>query len=111
VDVEEAGRSRVLLAERVQDAGWCRDEHAGAAAERPVFDLEVELAVEDVEGVGVVVVRVWLGSFERSLDRELDHREAGERALDQRNAAAPCIPQDFPLPGAVDDAVGDPGIL
>ncbi len=54
------------------DAGRRGEEHARAGAERLVSDGELELALEDVERIGVVVVDVRLDGAEARLAPELE---------------------------------------
>ena len=54
------------------DAGRRGEEHARAGAERLVTDGELELALEDVERIGVVVVDVRLDGAEARLGPELE---------------------------------------
>ena len=57
------------------DAGRRGEEHARAGAERLVTDGELELALEDVERIGVVVVDVRLDRPESRLAPELEDLE------------------------------------
>ena len=54
------------------DSGRSREEHARACADRLVADRQLELALEDVERVGVVVVDVWLDGAEAGLAPEFE---------------------------------------
>ena len=55
------------------DSGRRGEEHARARAERLVADGELELALEDVERVGVVVVDVRIDRPEPRLAPELEN--------------------------------------
>ena len=57
------------------DAGRRGEEHARAGAERLVTDGELDLALEDVERIGVVVVDVRLDGAEARLGPELEDLE------------------------------------
>ncbi len=54
------------------DAGRRGEEHARAGAERLVTDGELDLALEDVERIGVVVVDVRLDGAEARFAPELE---------------------------------------
>ena len=54
------------------DAGRRGEEHARAGAERLVADGELDLALEDVERIGVVVVDVRIDRPEARLAPELE---------------------------------------
>ena len=54
------------------DAGRRGEEHARARAERLIADGELDLALEDVERVGVVVVDVRIDRPEARLAPELE---------------------------------------
>ena len=57
------------------DAGRRGEEHARAGTERLVTDGELDLALEDVERVGVVIVDVRLDRPESRLAPELEDLE------------------------------------
>src|SRR5262249_51864027 len=69
VEVEHPCTARTRRPEAVDDAGWRRDERPGADAGRAVGEQELDLALEDVEGVDVVVVAV-LADLERWVERD-----------------------------------------
>ena len=107
VDVEEADASAARVREGVDDAG--RRDHrrpggggdAGLAADR-----ELELALEDVEGVGValVVVRARAGVVRAGV--VLDQAELGPRHLDEVRAVL--APQQLALVRPVHDRLVHP---
>lgn len=72
MDVEEPDGAWPWDREPVTDAGRRGEERAWAGAERLVTDGELELALEDVERIGVVVVDVRLDRSEPGLAPELE---------------------------------------
>ena len=64
------------------DAGRRGEEHARAGAERLVTDGELDLALEDVERIGVVVVDVRLDGAEARLAPELENLDLVALVLD-----------------------------
>ena len=88
VDVQQPCVAGPRLRERVLDAGRRGDERAWPAEERPAVDGELDLALEDVERVGVVGVRVQLRPLELPVEVELEDREVGQIGLDERRARA-----------------------
>ena len=54
------------------DAGWRGEEHARACSDDLVSDGELDLALEDVERIGVVVVDVRIDRPEPRLAPELE---------------------------------------
>ena len=86
VDVEEARRSGPWVAEPVPHTRWSSDERAGPDAHDLVADRELELALEDVEGVELVRVDMWIDRAEVRLARELDDLELLALGLDDEVA-------------------------
>ncbi len=84
MDVEEAGAARPGVAESVAHPGRGCDEGAGPGADELVADRELELALEDVEGVRFVGVDVRLDRAELGIAGELDHLELGTLGLDEK---------------------------
>ena len=80
------------------DAGRRGEEHARAGAERLVTDGELELALEDVERIGVVLVDVRLDRSEPGLAPELE--DLGLVALVPDAELAPRTIELFPFAGA-----------
>jgi hypothetical protein len=68
VDVEEADGAGIPLREAVRDTRRCRDVGAGGRARPLAVDVDVELPLQDVEGIRLVVVGVRVGAFERAFD-------------------------------------------
>ena len=97
MEVQEAGRHR--RAEAVDDARRRADAPARADDDLLVVDEDPHLALEDVEGVGVVLVVVRVGPGPRRPEVGLRDAELLEGRL-QHDAAAE---QRFALPGAVND--------
>jgi len=56
----------------VTNAGRRGEEHARARADRLVADRQLELALEDIERIGVIVVDVRLDGAEPGLAPELE---------------------------------------
>ncbi len=54
------------------DSGRSREEHARTGADRLVADRQLELALEDVERIGVITVDVRLDGAEPGLAPELE---------------------------------------
>src|SRR3954471_21057736 len=70
--------------EAVLDVRRHRQERAGADAVPLAVLEELDLALEDVERVGVIGVGVWIHAFEVSREREferLDVRQLGENTV------------------------------
>ena len=86
MDVEEAGGVGAGVAEAVAHARGSSDEGAGAGSDGVVADRELELPLEDVEGVHLVGVDVRLDRPELGLARELDHLEFVAFGLDDEVA-------------------------
>src|ERR1700757_4962093 len=86
VEVEQA-EERAAGPEAVLDVRRRREERAGTGPVPGVVEKELELALEHVERVGVVGVRVGVDALEirpvRELER-LDLRELGEDAVATR---------------------------
>ena len=82
VDVEEARSARPGVAEAVPYARGSGDERTGAYPDGLVADRELELALEDVEGVELVGVDVRIDRPELGVARELDHLELLALGLD-----------------------------
>ena len=68
--------------EAVAHSGRCRDPGARTCAPRLVADRELDLALEDVERVGVILVDVGLDRPEARLAPELEHLELTAFVLD-----------------------------
>jgi hypothetical protein len=68
VDVEEADGAGIPLREAVRDTGWRRNVGAGCRTRPLAVDVDVELPLQDVEGIRLVVVGVRVGAFERAFD-------------------------------------------
>ena len=68
--------------EAVANSGRGRDPGSGPGAPRFVADRELDLAFQDVEGVGVVRVDVRLDRPEARLAPELEHLELAALELD-----------------------------
>src|SRR5438876_3656805 len=83
VEVEQA-EGRAAGTEAVLDARRRREERAGTGAVPCVVEEELDLALEHVEGVGVVGVSVRIDALEirpvRELER-LDLRQLGEDSV------------------------------
>ncbi len=88
--------------ERVLDAR--RDDHrlARPRTERRASRTELELALEDVEAVGVTKVHVIAGAVVLAVDEVLEHVEVGMLHLDEREAVL--LPQAVAVARAADDA-------
>ena len=87
VDVEEARGRVTRVAERMDDAARDEHERPGRRPERPALERDLELALENEERVGVVVVDV---RARAALARPV--LEVGQRQLlgvrEQRHSAA-----------------------
>src|SRR5207247_4313634 len=103
VDVEQPRTLRPGVRESVHDTERRRDEATGPEAERLVFDLELGLAGEDVEGIDLVVVGVPRWAFEARLELELDQRDLLTPDLDRRDTCLRLEP--FALTGREEDRV------
>jgi hypothetical protein len=68
VDVEKADGARIPLREAVRDPGRRCDVGAGRRARPLAVDVDVELPLQDVEGIRLVVVGVRVGAVERAFD-------------------------------------------
>jgi len=86
VDVEETGAARSRDAEAVAHARWCGEERARTAAHGLVADRELNFSLEDVEGVGVVVVDVRRHRAELGAALELGDLELASLGLDDERA-------------------------
>jgi len=86
VNVEEASVARSWVAEAVANSRRSGDVGAGAGVDGLVADRELELALEDVEGVDLVGVDVRRDRAELRIARELDHFELGALRLDDEVA-------------------------
>ena len=86
VDVQEAGAAGAGVAEAVPHAGGSGDERARADADGLVADRELELALEDVEGIELVGMDVRVDRPELWVARELDHLELVALGLDDEVA-------------------------
>ena len=75
MDVEEAGAAGAGVAESVSNSRRGGDEGAGADTDGLVADRELDLPLEDEEGVGLLGVDVRIDRAELGLARELDHLE------------------------------------
>ena len=84
--VEETCAAGPGVAESVPHARRSGDERAGADADGLVVDRELELALEDVEGVELVRMDVWVDRPELRVARELDHLELVALGLDDEVA-------------------------
>ena len=73
MDVEKAGRAGAGVAEAVSHSRWGGNEGAGSGADDLVADRELDLALEDEERVGVVIVYVRVNRAEPGLAVELEH--------------------------------------
>lgn len=82
VDVEEVDVSGAGDRETVTDSGRHRYPGPGPRAPGLVADRELDLAFEDVERVGVVLVDVRLDRPEPRLTPELEHLELTAFVLD-----------------------------
>src|SRR5690242_18931295 len=83
VEVEEAERGSTRT-EAVLDVRRDGDERAGAAASPGAVEEELDLALEDVERIGVVGVGVRVDALEVGRERgieNLDVRQLGEDAV------------------------------
>ena len=89
VDVEEAGPSGTGIAEAVANSRRSRDIGARPGADGLVADRELELPLEDVEGVDLVGVDVGRDRAELGAARELDHLELLALGLDVEVAVLP----------------------
>ena len=94
--VKEGARA----AEAVADAGRCGDEAASAEDDDLVAGDELHLALEDEEGVGVVVVRVRLDD-ERLVEGDLDRRDLLRRHADEAVPVAALVA--LAVSGSADD--------
>ena len=108
VDVEHPRAARAGRPEAVQRAGRRRDERARAGPDGAVGEQELDLALEHVEGVDVVVVRVqWPTSNGGSnVDLETDERAACAPLHDRHAAGRRRSRSASPSPGPWHDAVG-----
>src|SRR3954471_7140520 len=79
-------------AEAVLDVRRNREERAGADAVPVAVLEELDLALEDVERVGVVGVGVRVDALEPRLEGELDHLEVRQLAQDTAAAEAAIEP-------------------
>ncbi len=86
VDVQKAGACGAWISESVPHSRRSGDERAGADADGLVADRELELALEDVEGVELVGVDVRVDRPELWVARELDHLELVALGLDDEVA-------------------------
>ncbi len=80
------------------DAGRRGEEHARAGAERLVTDRELDLALEDVERIGVVLVDVRVDGAETRLAPELENLDLVALVLDAE--LAPSTGELLALAGA-----------
>ena len=87
VDVEEANSAAARVRERVDDAGRRDDRRPGGGDDAGLAaDGELELALEDVEGVGVALVVVRARARVVRAGVVLDQAELGPRDLDEVRA-------------------------
>ena len=86
VDVQEARFAGPRVAESVPHARRSGDERTGAHVDGLVADRELELSIEDVEGVELVRVDVRVDRPELGLARELDYLELVALGLDDEVA-------------------------
>ena len=84
VDVEEANSAAARVRERMDDTGWRDDGRPGGGDDAGLAaDGELELALEDVEGVGVALVVVRARTRVVRAGLVLDEAELGPRDLDE----------------------------
>ena len=93
MDVQEPELPVARVAEPVDGADRRRHPRPRGAADHVAVDRELGLALEDVERVDVVVVRVRIRPLEARLERELDQRELLAPDLDCCDA----VVRDEPL--------------
>ena len=86
MDVEEAGAAWAGVPEAVAHAWGSGDERTWADADGFVADRELELALEDVEGVELVRVDMRVDGPELGVARELDYLELVALGLDDEVA-------------------------
>lgn len=86
MDVEHAGAARARVAETVPDTGRSGHVAAGPGADGLVSDRELDLTLEDEEGVDLVGMDVRGDGTEFWVARELDHLELGALGLDDEVA-------------------------
>ena len=86
MDVEEACAAGPGVAESVAHSCGSSDEGAWAGADSVVTDRELELPLEDVEGIDLVGVDVGIHRAELGVTQELDHFELGALGLDEEVA-------------------------
>ena len=99
VDVEEAHAAAARVREGVDDAGGRDGCRAGGGGDAGLAaDRELELALEDVEGVGVVLVVVGTGACVVRRCVVLDQAELGPGRLDQVGAGLPLQQLAFTRP-------------
>ena len=84
--------------EAVTDSGRRCDPGSRACSSDLVADSEVDLAFEDIEGVGVILVDVRLDRPKARLAPELEHLELAALVLDAELAQS--TGKLFPLAGA-----------
>ena len=86
MDVEEAGTAGAGVAEAVANSRRSCDIAARPGTDGLLADRELELPLEDVEGVDLVGVDVRRDRAELGLARELDHLELVALGLDDEVA-------------------------
>ena len=101
MEVEEAGASAPVVPERVDEVRRCGDEGTGRQPDRlPLAaELEVERALEHVEGVGVAPVDVRVRTALARLVPSLGDRDRVETCLDP-NGPLGAVGDDLALVGA-----------
>src|SRR3954453_15701709 len=92
VDIEHADGLAAAGPEAVLDVRRYREERPGADAVPVAVLEELDLALEDVERVGVVGGGVRVDALEPRLEGELDHLEVRQLAQDRAAAKAAIEP-------------------
>jgi hypothetical protein len=82
VEVEQADRLGPCDAEAVHGSGWCGDERPWPGEVRLVTDAELDQALEHVEGVRVIGVRVRVDALELGPEGHVDRGELRQVAED-----------------------------
>ena len=92
VDVEYPDPARAGIAEAMLGAPWGREEGARATAPPLAINEELDLALDDVERVGVVRMRVGLDTFPAVLERAFYHLQIRQKDEQPKAAVLPVQP-------------------